>query len=115
MSDDDFGLSSDDEAEMAAAAAVPTPSAKHRLDSEEDAIHPAKRWKTAQVASESSRLLANEILQEQFGLDRFRFEQEAAITRLLDGGSALVVFPTGGGKSLCYQVSPSLPCVVSLF
>lgn len=103
MSDDEFGLSSGDEAEMVAAVAVPAPSAKHQLDTS-DSTHSAKRSKTLQASSASNRLLANKILKERFGLNGFRLEQEAAITRLLDGGSAVVVFPTGGGKSLCYQV-----------
>jgi superfamily II DNA helicase RecQ len=45
------------------------------------------------------------VLNEQFGLSQFRLEQEAVIARILEGGSAVVVFPTGGGKSLCYQVN----------
>jgi ATP-dependent helicase YprA (DUF1998 family) len=48
--------------------------------------------------------LASKILKDRFALNSFRLEQEGAITRILDGGSAVVVFPTGGGKSLCYQV-----------
>jgi superfamily II DNA helicase RecQ len=48
--------------------------------------------------------LANDILKDVWGYSSFRLEQEAAITRLVCGGSALVVFPTGGGKSLVYQV-----------
>lgn len=43
-------------------------------------------------------------LQEKFGLSAFRDGQEAVITRLLDGKSAAAIFPTGGGKSLCYQL-----------
>lgn len=39
-----------------------------------------------------------------FGLKAFRLKQEPAIARILGGGSAVVVFPTGGGKSLCYQI-----------
>ncbi len=44
------------------------------------------------------------ILRERFGHDRFRDGQEPVIRALLDGRSALAVFPTGGGKSLCYQL-----------
>ncbi len=43
-------------------------------------------------------------LLEYFGHDRFRPGQEAVIERLLAGQSAAAVFPTGGGKSLCYQL-----------
>ena len=43
-------------------------------------------------------------LKERFGFDAFREGQEEAISRLLDGKSVLAIFPTGGGKSLCYQL-----------
>ncbi len=46
-------------------------------------------------------------LQQSFGFSSFREGQEEVITRLLDGKSVLAVFPTGGGKSLCYQL-PSI-------
>jgi ATP-dependent DNA helicase RecQ len=44
------------------------------------------------------------VLHEVFGYDRFRGEQEAIVRHVVDGGDALVLMPTGGGKSLCYQV-----------
>jgi len=47
-------------------------------------------------------------LKDRFGFDGFRDGQEAAIRRLLDGASVLAIFPTGGGKSLCYQLPASL-------
>lgn len=57
-------------------------------------------------ALEKSNLeLAQRILKEKFGHDDFRHEQKGAIRRILTGKNALVVFPTGAGKSLCYQVS----------
>ena len=49
-------------------------------------------------------LKPHEVLKEYFGYDSFRDGQEAVIARLLDGQSAAAVFPTGGGKSLCYQL-----------
>ncbi|MFA5495900.1 MAG: DNA helicase RecQ [Porticoccaceae bacterium] len=45
-----------------------------------------------------------EILQSVFGYPAFRPPQEQVIATLLAGGDALVLMPTGGGKSLCYQV-----------
>ena len=44
------------------------------------------------------------VLKKYFGYEEFREGQEAVITRLLDGQSAAAVFPTAGGKSLCYQL-----------
>jgi ATP-dependent DNA helicase RecQ len=44
------------------------------------------------------------ILKETFGYQSFRFEQYNAIISILDGIDTLAIMPTGGGKSLCYQV-----------
>jgi ATP-dependent DNA helicase RecQ len=48
-------------------------------------------------------------LQEQFGFDAFKGNQEAIIKNLLAGNDTFVIKPTGGGKSLCYQ----LPAIMS--
>ncbi len=57
------------------------------------------------------------LLQERFGFDAFRPGQEAVIRCLLDGRSAGAIFPTGSGKSLCYQLPsllfPGLTLVIS--
>lgn len=45
------------------------------------------------------------LLREKFGFDSFRPGQETVIRQLLAGNSALAVFPTGAGKSLCFQLS----------
>ncbi len=50
---------------------------------------------------------AREILRHTFGYDDFRPPQDRIISHLIDGGDALVLMPTGGGKSLCYQI-PSM-------
>ncbi len=47
---------------------------------------------------------ARELLQRIFGYPAFRGPQEAIVKHLVEGGDALVLMPTGGGKSLCYQI-----------
>ncbi|SJM94992.1 ATP-dependent DNA helicase RecQ [Crenothrix polyspora] len=47
---------------------------------------------------------AHRILKTVFGYDQFRGHQQAAIEHLIAGQDALVLMPTGGGKSLCYQI-----------
>jgi len=44
------------------------------------------------------------ILQDVFGYPAFRGHQAAVIDHVAQGGDALVLMPTGGGKSLCYQI-----------
>jgi len=49
-------------------------------------------------------LTIQKILQEVFGYREFRGPQQAIIEHVVAGGDALVLMPTGGGKSLCYQI-----------
>src|SRR3954451_8501818 len=60
---------------------------------------------------------ARRVLKSAFGYDRFRPGQEAAVSAILSGRDTVVVLPTGGGKSLCFQVPallmPGITVVVS--
>ncbi|WP_150562672.1 DNA helicase RecQ [Pandoraea cepalis] len=60
---------------------------------------------------------ALEVLRTVFGYNAFRGDQAAIVDHVADGGDALVLMPTGGGKSLCYQIPallrPGIGIVVS--
>ncbi|WP_337820982.1 DNA helicase RecQ [Amycolatopsis sp. A1MSW2902] len=59
------------------------------------------------LAEQATRSPALETLQRVFGYDAFRGDQAEIVEHVISGGDALVLMPTGGGKSLCYQI-PSL-------
>lgn len=126
MSDDDFEFDSgDDLFDNVDVNDLPEIKAfmKRQRANEDIPPLPSKRQKRADSPVKTSRLpdsqsepengalhesnlkLAQRILREKFGHDDFRHEQKGAIARILAGKNALVVFPTGAGKSLCYQVS----------
>ncbi len=56
--------------------------------------------------SHASQTIAEplDILRQTFGYEQFRDPQAEVIQTVCDGGDALVIMPTGGGKSLCYQI-----------
>src|SRR5476651_1192821 len=60
---------------------------------------------------------AIEVLQKVFGYSEFRGDQSTIIEHMIQGNDALVLMPTGGGKSLCYQipaiVRPGVGVVIS--
>ncbi len=60
---------------------------------------------------------AHRALKKYFGYDEFRRGQDQIITRLLDGDDTIGIMPTGGGKSLCYQIPallfPGVTLVIS--
>src|SRR5687768_7920605 len=74
-----------------------------------------KTPKATAVANSGIELKAP--LLEYFGFKDFKGQQEAAIHSILSGKDTFVIMPTGGGKSLCYQlpamISPGVAIVVS--
>ena len=75
-----------------------------KASAEKNAAKPAK---SSAKASANGSL--HEALHQYFGFDAFKGTQEAVINNLLSGRDTFVIMPTGGGKSLCYQ----LPALVS--
>ena len=101
---DDFGDIDDEELMQAetsdATVGLPDRELKRPFDDEDGS--PSKKLKTENGST--STALARKILKDTWGFSEFKHMQEEAIARLIDGGSAIVVFPTGGGKSLVYQI-----------
>lgn len=106
MESDEFNLSSSDEAEMAAlaSAAELTLAANRKRPASEAPLLSSKKAKPPAREYPRTSSLARRIVKETWGYSEFRLRQEEVISRLIHGGSAVVVFPTGGGKSLIYQV-----------
>jgi superfamily II DNA helicase RecQ len=105
-SDDEFDLSSSDEAELLELTTIAESSSQPRGTKRKGS--PVLDERPAKIQSfEINQKLAPltlKILKTNFGLTSFRLKQAQAVDRLLGGDSAVVVFPTGGGKSLCYQL-----------
>jgi len=69
------------------------------------------------ISSPPTTTEAGRILESVFGYSQFRGRQAEIIEHVVNGGDALVLMPTGGGKSLCYQipalVRPGVAVVIS--
>ncbi|OTB14641.1 hypothetical protein K445DRAFT_12890 [Daldinia sp. EC12] len=80
----------------------------HSSDNEEDRQPRLTKQPKIQTVKRNDTVFlgdtAKKILKEKFGYDNFRHEQFSAIVSILQEENVLVVFPTGAGKSLCYQV-----------
>jgi len=74
----------------------------------EPGLKPAEKNAVKAISKEKNQNLTAQ-LQDYFGFDGFKDPQEEIIKNLLAGNDALVIMPTGGGKSLCYQ----LPAIIS--
>lgn len=104
MANMDFGLSSPDEADLAELTAIVEATSNRKRSIGQAALSAPKKLKPSAQEYPATSDLARKILKETWGYPSFRLKQEEAISRLIHGGSAVVVFPTGGGKSLVYQV-----------
>ncbi|KAH8749603.1 ATP-dependent DNA helicase-like protein recQ [Hyaloscypha finlandica] len=105
---DKFGLVSDDDAELLALADDIDDADLIALA---DAIgpHGTKRKSAEEDGPPPKRLMLDfpcveAALTQTFGFKDFQLKQKQVISRILGGDGATVVFPTGGGKSLCYQI-----------
>ena len=65
---------------------------------------PAARPAVSVDASADPMQRAHAVLERVFGYKSFRSHQHEIVSTLIGGGDALVLMPTGGGKSLCYQL-----------
>ena len=105
VEDDEFGDVEDDDlilAESNNATNTTGPRSKRTTPLEFGDLTRSKKPRV--LDDRMSVSLAEQILQGTWGFPHFRLKQQQAIARLIEGGSAVVVFPTGGGKSLVYQV-----------
>ena len=88
-------------------ATVKTP--KKSISDKEKKENPVQKKLAVKAISVEKNQNLKAQLQAYFGFDNFKEPQETIIKNLLAGNDALVIMPTGGGKSLCYQ----LPAIIS--
>src|ERR1043165_1806189 len=80
-------------------------------------MRPPCQGEATRSSSRIARVSALEVLHRVWGYPSFRGQQQEIVEHVIAGGDALVLMPTGGGKSLCYQLPallrPGLGVVVS--
>lgn len=95
------------------ASETPTPDQAPRESSSGGASAPWNGEESRDAGLDSAR----EVLRRYWGYDDFRPGQDRAVQNILGGGDSLTVMPTGGGKSICFQVPalllPGVTLVVS--
>src|SRR5882757_3375597 len=88
---------------------MPTVKAKKKTGAEKESkAKPVKNTAVKAISEKKNQNLTTQ-LQNYFGFDGFKDPQEDIIKNLLAGNDTFVIMPTGGGKSLCYQ----LPAMIS--
>jgi ATP-dependent DNA helicase RecQ len=83
---------------------VKKPAAKKTAKSKESTVPSVASAKEGAIKKKPARFDLHAALQEYFGFDKFKGTQEKAIESLMAGHDTFVIMPTGGGKSLCYQL-----------
>ncbi len=103
-SGDEYGDVDDDDLLLAESNSPRFNSLNVKRKQPEDLLNNSAPKKACLSGDPKALTLAKGILKKTWGFADFRLKQQSAITRLIQGDSAVVIFPTGGGKSLVYQV-----------
>ncbi|HRF27685.1 MAG TPA: DEAD/DEAH box helicase, partial [Ferruginibacter sp.] len=83
------------------------PTVKATVRSKSSSVKSSSVKKSARSNGSASHLVNDDLeaqLQQHFGFDQFKGQQKEIIRTLLSGQDTFVIMPTGGGKSLCYQL-----------